>query len=122
MQDFKIACGTIMGEGLTEEQMGLLFMQIDANTDNEVDWDEFSTFILLREERQSKMRDDATIQLFDVPTNMMSFPKFQTRHRDAIVSIIFMQNPSRFITCSREGTVCYWTEKLKLQRLFNGIR
>jgi hypothetical protein len=122
MDGFKQAFGKVLGEGLTEEQMGLLFMQVDANTDNRVDWDEFSSFMLLRAERQSKMKEEADIQLFEVPNNMLSFPKIQTRHRDAIVSTIFMQNPNRFITCSREGTVCFWTEKMKLQRIFSGIR
>ncbi|KAJ3082879.1 EF-hand calcium binding domain 8, partial [Rhizoclosmatium hyalinum] len=63
MKDFKESFGQVLGEGLSEEQMGLLFMKIDANTDNAVDWDEFSTFMLLRAERQTKMLEEASTSL-----------------------------------------------------------
>ncbi|KAI9330378.1 WD40-repeat-containing domain protein [Zopfochytrium polystomum] len=121
MENFKRAFGAVLGKGLTEEQMGLLFMQVDANTDNAVDWEEFSTFMLLRAERQTKMREEASIQLFDVPSTMLSFPKLQTRHHEAIIAVIFVPGQNRFITCSREGTLCVWTESLKLQRCFTSI-
>ncbi|KAJ3325279.1 hypothetical protein HDU76_013215 [Blyttiomyces sp. JEL0837] len=115
IEEFKEAFGIVLGEGLTEQQMKLLFMQIDANTDNTVDWDEFSTFMLLRAERQSKMLEEASTQLFDVPNPLLSIPKVMTPHRESIVNIIFLPASSRYVTCSREGTVCYWSDKLKMQ-------
>jgi hypothetical protein len=118
VEDFKEAFGKVLGQGLTEEQMSLLFMQIDANTDNTVDWEEFSTFMLLRAERQSKMIEEASMQLFEVPPPMIRMPKMQTPHLETIISILFLQGSKRYITCSREGTVCYWSDKLKMQRCF----
>ncbi|CAN0275497.1 unnamed protein product, partial [Ectocarpus sp. 4 AP-2014] len=33
-------------EDLTDEDLGLLFMKIDANGSGDVDWDEFTGFLL----------------------------------------------------------------------------
>ena len=33
-------------EELTEEDLGLLFMKIDANGSGDIDWDEFTGFLL----------------------------------------------------------------------------
>ncbi|KAI8844168.1 WD40-repeat-containing domain protein [Chytridium lagenaria] len=117
MAEFKAAFGLVLGQGLSEDQMGQLFMKIDANTDNEVDWDEFSTFMLLRAERQSVMLEEATTTLFDLPP-MIPAPHHQTPHREGIISIIYVPAVKKYVTCSREGTFCYWSEKFKLQRCF----
>ncbi|KAJ3094945.1 hypothetical protein HDU97_007427 [Phlyctochytrium planicorne] len=118
MEEFKAAFGMVLGKGLSEEQMAQLFMKIDANTDNTVDWDEFSTFMLLRAERQSMMLEEANTTLFDLPPPMIPVPHHQTPHRESIISVIYLQNQKKYVTCSREGTVCYWSEKIKLQRCF----
>ena len=121
MDEFKDAFGLVLGQGLTDEQMRLLFLQIDANTDNHVDWDEFSTFMLVRAEKQTKMIEESTTQLFDVPSPLNPIPKIQTPHREAIIAIIFIPTLKKYVTCSREGTVCYWSDRLKLQRSFQYV-
>lgn len=44
--EFKEAFSEVLGEGLTEEQMSLMFMKIDANRDNYIDWNDFSTYMV----------------------------------------------------------------------------
>ncbi|KAJ3417383.1 hypothetical protein HDV05_004848 [Chytridiales sp. JEL 0842] len=119
MEEFSKAFGKVLG--LTEAQISLLFMQIDANTDNTVDWDEFSTFMLLRAERQSKMLEEASLHPFDLPPPLAPIPKIQTPHRESIVNIIFLPALKKYVTCSREGTVCYWSDSLKMQRCFINV-
>ncbi|KAJ3343207.1 hypothetical protein HDU83_005796 [Entophlyctis luteolus] len=121
IEDFKSTFGKVLDESLTPEQLGLMFMKIDANTDNSVDWDEFSTFILLREERQSKMREEASVQLFEVPNLMNPKPKIITPHHESVVAIAHLETSKKFVTASREGTVCFWSDKFRLQKTFLNV-
>ncbi|KAJ3296878.1 hypothetical protein HDU79_005460 [Rhizoclosmatium sp. JEL0117] len=120
MKDFKESFGQVLGEGLSEEQMGLLFMKIDANTDNAVDWDEFSTFMLLRAERQTKMLEEASTSLFE-DNPMSPTPKIHTPHHESITSILFLEQHRKFVTASREGTVCFWSDKFRLQKCYLNV-
>ena len=42
---FVTAFSRVLGDQLTEQQLTHLFMKIDANSDGEVDWDEFTSFM-----------------------------------------------------------------------------
>ncbi|KAI9331220.1 hypothetical protein BDR26DRAFT_824578 [Obelidium mucronatum] len=121
IDDFKSSFGQVLGEGLSEEQMGLLFMKIDANTDNAVDWEEFSTFMLLRAERQSKMQEEASTSLFEVPNPMNPTPKIITPHHESIIGILYLEHNRKYVTVSREGTICFWSDKFRLQRCFLNV-
>ncbi|KAJ3044600.1 hypothetical protein HDV00_001526 [Rhizophlyctis rosea] len=114
---FKTAFSVVLGTGLTNEQMDVLFMKIDANTDDAIDWDEFSTFMLLRAEGQTAMREAAETRLF----NADAMGRIITPHKEPINKILYLSVNKRFMTCSRDGTVCYWSEKLKLQRCYDKI-
>ncbi|KAJ3045801.1 WD40 repeat domain 95, partial [Rhizophlyctis rosea] len=114
---FKSVFSVVLGTGLTDEQMDVLFMKIDANTDDAIDWDEFSTFMLLRAEGQTAMREAAETRLFNADT----MTKIVTPHRETINKILYLSGHKRFMTCSRDGTVCYWSDKMKLQRSYKNI-
>ncbi|KAI8923511.1 WD40-repeat-containing domain protein [Entophlyctis helioformis] len=115
LDDFKTAFATVLGQGLTDEQMSILFMKIDANTDNAIDWDDFSTYMLLRAEGQKLMREEAETKLFDAESTRHPIA---TAHKDVIVRIQFIDSLKRYMSCSREGTLCYWNDRLKLQRAY----
>ncbi|KAJ3147659.1 hypothetical protein HDU86_007906 [Geranomyces michiganensis] len=83
LEQFKNAFAAVFGAELTDTQMSLLFCQVDANMDEAVDWDEFSTFMLLRAEGQSIMREQAEMQLFDE----VSVRTPVSPHRDTVVRI-----------------------------------
>ena len=46
--------------------MSILFMQIDADANQGIDWDEFSTYMLLRAEGQSMMREAEEVWIHGV--------------------------------------------------------
>jgi Ca2+-binding EF-hand superfamily protein len=43
---FREVFSTVLGSSLSFDQMTLLFMKIDANSDGTIDWDEFSTYMI----------------------------------------------------------------------------
>ena len=49
MQEFMEAFGSIINRdgSMTQDQIARLFMQIDANSDGGIDWNEFSTYMLM---------------------------------------------------------------------------
>ncbi|KAJ3311082.1 WD40 repeat domain 95 [Boothiomyces sp. JEL0838] len=81
MEEFKQAFATVLGKGLTEEQMTAMFMKIDANTDNHIDWDDFSTYMLLRAEGQKQMIEAAEMKLFDTSDRNN---RINTKHKEMI--------------------------------------
>ncbi|KAJ3319916.1 hypothetical protein HDV06_005815 [Boothiomyces sp. JEL0866] len=118
MEEFKEAFATVLGKGLTEEQMTAMFMKIDANTDNQIDWDDFSTYMLLRAEGQKQMVEAAEMKLFDASDRNN---RINTKHKEMIIRIQYIASHKRYMTCCREGTICYWNENFKLQRSFLNV-
>jgi hypothetical protein len=102
--------------------MRVLFMKIDANTDNAVDWDEFSTFMLLRAEGENEMAEEEDKILFDQDAVNNVRSHVVTPHRDLIKKIIYIPQMNKYLTCSRDGTVCFWSESLKLQRCLRNLK
>lgn len=51
----------------TQAALGKLFMRIDANSDGTVDWDEFSSYMLLESQGSASIRDLETTISFDQP-------------------------------------------------------
>ena len=47
-QEFVSTLGAVLGGQMTSTELTLLFRRMDANLDDEVDWDEFSDFMLLK--------------------------------------------------------------------------
>ncbi|KAJ3068918.1 hypothetical protein HDU98_007997, partial [Podochytrium sp. JEL0797] len=122
MAEFKSSFTEVLGEGLSGDQMDLLFMKIDSNTDNTVNWEEFSTFMLLRAEKQTQMLEEQSTSLFDTPNPMNAYPKIVTPHHEVIVSVLWLEQNQKYVTVSREGTVCVWSgDKMRLQRCFLNV-
>ncbi|KAI8830785.1 WD40-repeat-containing domain protein, partial [Chytriomyces cf. hyalinus JEL632] len=84
MEDFKGSFGMILGEGLNDEQMALLFIA----------------------------------ELFEVPNPMNPTPKHSSPHRESIVNVVYLDHNKKYVTCSREGIICYWSDKFPLQKCF----
>ncbi|KAI8818235.1 WD40-repeat-containing domain protein, partial [Fimicolochytrium jonesii] len=118
LPEFKQAFASVLGDGLTDNQMGLLFCQVDANMDEAVDWDEFSTFMLLRAEGQSQMREQAETQLFNDQHPRMLF---NSPHKDVVIRIRWLEKVSKYLTCGRDGIVCFWSDRWKIQRSISTV-
>jgi hypothetical protein len=97
--------------------MRVMFNKIDTNTDDLIDWDDFSEFMLLRAEGQKLMKESDETQLFETSISQ----GLNTPHMDAIMRIHYSTASKRFVTVSRDSTVCYWSESLRLQRVFKSV-
>lgn len=76
--------GEVMG-GMTERQLILMFMKIDVNCDDLINWDEFSSYILMRSEGQKSMRDQGDGALVEEESNLKRH--VSTHHKEMIVRV-----------------------------------
>jgi hypothetical protein len=72
-------------------------MKIDVDTNDFIDWDDLSTYLLLRSEGE-KMMNSHEPKLYDSNVNVI-----HTDHKEMIIKVIFVQEFKRYITCCREG-------------------
>ena len=104
-------------------QMRYLFNKIDVDTDGYIDWDDFSDYMLLRAQGKKLMKEESENQLFttEYGTVFGLAQPLSTPHRDNILKIHFSLAWKRFLTVSKDGTVCQWSENLKLLRSFKNV-
>ena len=56
LSEFVDAFGGIIGKDMNKKQINQLFMKIDADSNGDVDWDEFMNYMLLENETLSSMK------------------------------------------------------------------
>ncbi|KAJ3336526.1 WD40 repeat domain 95 [Kappamyces sp. JEL0680] len=97
--------------------MTMLFMKIDANSggrtssltaDGTMDWDEFSTYMMT----VTGEREEALAQIDEKRRKLCATP-----HRDMVIYIDFVTKERKYVTVSRDGTICVWSPSLKLHRM-----
>ncbi|KAJ1510084.1 WD repeat-containing protein 49, partial [Coelomomyces lativittatus] len=110
IQTFREVFGNVLGGNLNFDQMTQLFMKIDANSDGTVSWDEFSSFVVmvgnLHQDQSKLVIDEKICKLVDSP------------HKDLILRIDYIIKERRYVSISRDGSICLWTPRLKLQKMF----
>ncbi|KAL7754106.1 hypothetical protein RI367_000086 [Sorochytrium milnesiophthora] len=107
IETFRDVFGTVLGGNLNYDQMTQLFMKIDANSDGTVSWDEFSNFVMVGAQDQGGKQaivDERTRKLVDSP------------HKDLIRTIEYLPKERKYLSISRDGSMCFWSSKLKLQK------
>ncbi|KAI9204974.1 WD40-repeat-containing domain protein [Polychytrium aggregatum] len=107
---FREVFGKVLGGNLSHDQMTMLFMKIDANSDGTVDWDEFSTYMMSA--GQGALGIDENAGIFDDRTRR----QINTPNKDMIKRIDYIAKERKYITVSRDGAICLWSPKLKLQK------
>ncbi|KAI9352022.1 WD40-repeat-containing domain protein [Obelidium mucronatum] len=105
---FREVFGKVLGGGLSYDQMTMLFMKIDANSDGTVDWDEFSTYMMAG----SMGETEHMINVIDEKIRRM----INGPHKDMIKRIDFVPKERKYVTVSREGVVGIYGLNLKLQK------
>jgi hypothetical protein len=117
LESFKTAFSTIFGQEFSKEQLEVMFKKVDVDNDAEISWDDFSSYILLRSESQRQIREEGSIHYYEACKS--SDPKkYAGVHKEMIVKIQYLSQTKRFMTCCRAGTVCFWSDRLKLQKKF----
>ncbi|KAI8902061.1 WD40-repeat-containing domain protein [Globomyces pollinis-pini] len=107
---FREVFGNILGGNLTFDQMTMLFMKIDANSDGTMDWDEFSTYMMTvnsENDESHNLIDERRRKLVNGP------------HRDMIIRIDYVPKERKYLSVSRDGMVCLWSLSMKLYRTIN---
>ncbi|KAJ3325129.1 WD repeat-containing protein 49 [Boothiomyces sp. JEL0866] len=107
---FREVFGKILGGNLTHDQMTMLFMKIDANSDGSLSWDEFSTYMMTansEEEEQQTVIDERRRKLVSGP------------HKDMIIRIEYVAKERKYLTISRDGIICVWTLSAKLYKVIS---
>ncbi|XP_053567790.1 WD repeat-containing protein 49 [Bombina bombina] len=98
-----------VGHG-TKEEYGELFDKIDVSREGFIDWDKFTSFMLLElYEKDERVKSSVIPQWKD----SRSLPLI---HKENIQSIAYWKGSCRYVTLSRDGLLGIWGENLKLQR------
>lgn len=115
MEEFTNAFAGVLSTEDGGDQLALqkLFMRIDANADGTVDWDEFSSYMLLENQGAASIRDvEATLKFerpedWTVPDNLA--------HKELVTHLehVTLQGSllDRYVTSARDGTVRIWNAK-----------
>mmetsp|Transcript_37768 Transcript_37768/g.61203 ORF Transcript_37768/g.61203 Transcript_37768/m.61203 type:complete len:933 (-) Transcript_37768:1406-4204(-) len=113
LDEFVEAFGGILGKNMTSEQLTHLFMKIDANSDGNVDWDEFSTFMLLESQGTAVLREGIVNEYHPMEAEADPNEKYDQKvyHSDMIDRILLLDRSEKYITTSRDGTLRVWNAK-----------
>ncbi|KAL5475077.1 hypothetical protein EMCRGX_G027131 [Ephydatia muelleri] len=74
VDEFTAKLGSVLGRARDDPQLTALFMKIDTNCDETVDWDEFCTYILLGYQERETM-DGEKLPPFPYPLHELPRPK-----------------------------------------------
>ena len=98
-------------ESAVDERLRHLFAVIDTNAGDTIDWDEFSTHVLLssKETRDRARALDPPSQYRPPPKRQSELFDKQTRHTDLVTKLCRMPRVDQYATVSRDGTVRAWT-------------
>jgi WD40 repeat protein len=108
----------------THQTLHRVFQKIDANGDGNLDWDEFTNYLLLEEQGAVNLREaleKTEIALQDFPEPSMNAGRY---HRESINAILKLTKEQEYLTCSGDGVLRVWRENdLHFQRATRvGIR
>ncbi|ORZ30757.1 WD40-repeat-containing domain protein [Catenaria anguillulae PL171] len=123
VEEFKAEFSKILDKDMSEAQITLMLMRIGIRG-NFVSWDAFGNFMLQRAQEQSKQKEseEQETMLFAPASRLLPMGKPQaTPHREMICNVMYMPTQQRFVTVSRDATVCFWSEQFKLQRSFPSV-
>ena len=117
--EFVDSFGAVLGDSMDVDVLREWFMCIDANANGSVDWNEFSTYILL--EAQQRILKD-TVQTEYIIQHFPSAKKKDDHHRDMIGLILVHPRNSKYYSFSRDGTIKVWRSRdMESERiLYNG--
>lgn len=92
------------------EKLTLMFRRMDANLDGEVDWDEFSTFMLLQSSSGDKEESEGNKYGIEHVTDGV-VAAGHGNHVAHISQIAYSEAQLRYYTGSLDGTVRVWSGK-----------
>ncbi|XP_076074046.1 WD repeat-containing protein on Y chromosome-like [Mytilus galloprovincialis] len=121
IDEFKDAMRKTVGHRMTDTEIEFLFMKVDANCDEKVDWEEYVTYNLL--EYQGKTLMIEMMRQRPLPQETTPIP---SKHRESIVAVKFYPSiqkkagknfidhiNGKYVTLSKEGLMSTWNMNMK---------
>ena len=107
LDEFIHEFGHIIGADLSRQQLQMMFMKIDANSDGDVDWDEFTNWLLKMEAGAHSMTDD--VECGDLISLHEQKGESKLYHSGMISSLTSVKLPAHaYVTGGRDGTFRFW--------------
>ena len=97
----------LLGPGRQYDEFKALFARIDANSNGRIDWNEFSTYVLLGYEGAKKMKNNNDDALY-VQTAMNDVNTKNMHHKGMINRIVWDEKRDRYYTSAYDGLVKSW--------------
>ena len=129
IDEFKHAMRKTVGQKMTDDEIELLYMKVDADNNGVIDWEEYVTYNLMEYQGKALMFEMMRGQPFPPESTQI-----QNQHRDTIVSIAFYPHiqkkagrnytdhtSGRYITVSKEGVLSIWDMKMKHVKTYNNL-
>lgn len=106
-------------EGADEQALRKLFMRMDANCDAVIDWEEFSSYLLLQKASSSTLQNvvDGSTLHFET-LDYVPLPLGQV-HRELMTCAVYVntgQGIDKWFTMGRDGAVHVWNAKVSAMR------
>ncbi|KAG9390326.1 EF-hand domain pair [Carpediemonas membranifera] len=108
-QEFVEAFQSILGEGLSDKELTQLFMKIDANSDGNVDWEEFINYMVFQEGGRDGM-GQGNVAFTPTPNPDIEGVSLSAYHREAIECITVLPG-KRLVTAAHDGTIRVWSQE-----------
>ncbi len=104
--EFVGAFRSILGENLSSNELTQLFMKIDANSDGNVDWEEFIDFMVFQEEGRDGM-DNNSVRYNPTPRPDAPNTSLAQFHRESVECACIIPG-RRLATSAHDGTLRLW--------------
>ena len=92
--------------GADDAHLRRIFAKIDVDADERIDWDEFSTYVLLSDQAQEEMREASTGSHYLPPArNQHVLFDNQIRHKDLLTRVVRIPKTDQYASVSRDGTI-----------------
>jgi WD40 repeat protein len=119
-EQFLDAFAPILGRSMSEEQLRLWFMRVDASANGAVDWDEFSSFLLYTSDRSETIVTSSGVAIDEVsfvkdPRSAVANPveASATRtsgynHADLMTKVLVHPRNGKLYSSGQDGTIRVW--------------
>ncbi|KAK3593630.1 hypothetical protein CHS0354_025521 [Potamilus streckersoni] len=112
LEEFKETVSDVLGTDEYNEYLDKLFQKLDTSSNGYVDWNEFSTYLLLLYRENDYMRTKR-----EIPFSMEPKIRHIVQNRQEQTSkIVSVQGPTRYVTISREGAISVWYPSLMFEK------
>jgi WD40 repeat protein len=123
LDEFKVALKKTVGNMMTIDEIELLFMKVDANSDGRVDWEEYVTYNLMEYKEKTLMIERLRKKPFPPECKDIN-----SRHRETVIRVAIYPTvlkkastnqcsldyyTARYVSLSREGLVTFWNPNMK---------